>query len=617
MSRFDSGNVPNRVAGYPESSVADGADEIPEQTGWAKWHPLMRVLRGQWKGLALGVGVGMIWTVGKVSVPQLTRLAIDRAIEGAGSAWGWAFLIACAGLVTGTFTALRRYVAFSQSRLTEMRLREQLLQHILGLHIGYHDRAQTGQLMSRASSDLNQVQAFVVMIPLTMSNFALIGVVVAILFKTDPTLAAFALAPLPLVNFTARRFSSRIHPAVLEVQQEQAQLASVVEETVSGVRVIKGFGAEQVQADKLETEADDIRTASLRAARIRAIYLPFIDLLPAAGLIAVLGIGGHRVLNGELTIGELVAFNFYVQLLVWPLRTIGMMVAFGQRAAAALERIDHVLGTTPQVVDPETPVVPPRRPAGAATGGAIRFDNVRFGYESGAPVLDGFSLEIEAGSSVALVGTTGSGKSTVARLLVRFYDPQSGSITLDGVDIRDRLVHDVRRSVGLVFEDTLLFHDSVAANIAFADPEADFETVCRAAELAGADDFIDELPDGYSTVLGERGFSLSGGQRQRIAIARAVVSDPSVLVLDDATSAVDPSKEHEIRAAMETVMDGRTTIVIAHRPGTIAMADRVVLIDEGRVAAAGTHDELLATNTRYREVLAAAEAPAASAGSGD
>lgn len=577
----------------------------------------MALLRRQWKGLTLGVCVGLLWTVGKVSIPQLTRLAIDRAIEGAGSAWGWAFLIACAGVVTGTFTALRRYVAFSQSRLTEMRLREQLLQHILGLHIGYHDRAQTGQLMSRASSDLNQVQAFVVMIPLTISNLAMIGVVVGILFSTDPTLAVFALAPLPFVNWTARRFSGRIHPAVLAVQQEQAQLASVVEETVSGVRVIKGFGAEAVQAAKLETEADDIQAASLLAARIRAIYLPFIDLLPAAGLIAVLGIGGHRVLNGEMTIGELVAFNFYVQLLVWPLRTIGMMVAFGQRAAAALERIDQVLSTTPEVVDPAVPVSPRSGSASTPAGSAIRFENVTFGYDPDEPVLDGFTLDIEAGSSVALVGSTGSGKSTVARLLVRFYDPQSGSIELDGVDLRDRRVHDIRRSVGLVFEDTLLFHDTVAANIAFADPEADFETVRRAATLAGAADFVDDLPDNYSTVLGERGFSLSGGQRQRIAIARALVSDPSVLVLDDATSAVDPSKEHEIRAAMETVMAGRTTIVIAHRPGTIAMADRVVLIDAGKVAASGTHDELLATNTRYREVLAAAQAPAATGGGGD
>jgi len=569
---------------------------------WAEWRPLLALIRRQWKGLSLGVAVGLFWTVGKVAVPLLTGRAIDRAIEGPGSAYGWAFLIACAGLVTGTFTALRRYVAFSQSRLTERRLREQLLERILGLHIGYHDRAQTGQLMSRASSDLNQIQAFVMMIPLTLSNVALITVVGVVLFVIDPILAVCALATVPFLNIAARRFSGRIHPAVRAVQQEQAQLAGVVEETVAGIRVIKGFGAEQVQLDKLEVEAEDIRRESLVAARVRARYLPFMELLPAAGIIAVLAVGGHRVLDGRLTIGELVTFNFYVQLLVWPLRTIGMTVAFGQRAAAALERIHDVLGVTPLVVDGDTE-------SGVAAdmgAGAVRFDAVTFGYEPDEPVLDGLDLEIEPGTSVALVGTTGSGKSTIARLLVRFYDPQQGSIELDGVDLRDRSVHEVRRSVGLVFEDTLLFHDTVAANIAFANPEAAADEIRRAAELAGAADFIDDLPDGYDTVLGERGFSLSGGQRQRIAIARAVVSDPSVLILDDATSAVDPTKEYEIRSAMRTVMEGRTTIVIAHRPGTIAMADRVVLVGDGHVLADGTHEELLATEDRYRSVLAAA-----------
>ncbi len=579
--------------------MTSGEAEIDER---AKWRPLLALIRRQWTGLALGIVIGLVWTVGKVAVPQLTRLAIDRSIEGADSAWGWALLIACAGAITGTFTALRRYIAFRESRMTETRLRERLLEHILGLHIGYHDRAQTGQLMSRASSDLQQVQVFVVMIPLTVSNLALITVVVTVLFSTDPTLALFALAPLPLVNYVARRFSSRIHPAVRAVQQEQAELASVVEETVSGVRVVKGFGAEAVQADKLEVEADDIRRESLGAAKVRAAYLPFIDLLPSVGLIAVLAVGGHRVIDGQLTIGELVAFNFYVQLLVWPLRTIGMTVAFGQRAAAALDRIDDVLGTAPAVVDPPDP-----RPL-PADAGAVSFRDVRFGYAGDAAVLDGFTLDIPAGSSVALVGATGSGKSTVARLLVRFYDPQAGAIAIGGTELRDLRVHDVRRAVGLVFEDTLLFRDTVAANIAFAHPEIGDAAVRRAAELAGAAEFIEGLPDGYDTVIGERGYSLSGGQRQRIAIARAIVSDPSVLVLDDATSAVDPSKEHEIRDAMRTVMDGRTTVVIAHRPGTIAMADRVVLVDGGVVAAEGTHDELLATSRRYREVLAAGEA---------
>jgi ATP-binding cassette subfamily B protein len=255
------------------------------------------------------------------------------------------------------------------------------------------------------------------------------------------------------------------------------------------------------------------------------------------------------------------------------------------------------------VTDPESP----SRLDDDQRRGAVHFGDVSFGYEPGSPVLDGFELDLRAGDSIALVGATGSGKSTVARLLVRFYDVDRGSITLDGVDVRDMSLHDLRRSVGIVFEDTLLFHDTVSANIAFACPEAAQETIEGAARLAGAHDFIMGLPEGYETMLGERGYSLSGGQRQRIAIARAIVADPRILVLDDATSAVDPSKEHEIRSAMSTVMDGRTTIVIAHRPGTIALADTVILLDGGRVLAMGRHEDLLMSEPRYRDVLAAME----------
>jgi len=589
----------------------DPTPDRPASNRRAAWRPLLALLKQQRLGLGLGIAVGLVWTLGKVAIPQLTRLAIDRAIEGSESAWKWAGLIACAGLVTGTFTALRRFIAFSQSRLVERRLRERLLDHILGLHIGYHDRAQTGQLMSRGSSDLNQIQSFVVMIPITVSNFFLITFVVIALFMMNPVLALFAVLPLPFIYVNGRKFSTRVHPAVHAVQQEQAQLANVVEETVAGIRIVKGFGAEQVQANKLQIEADDIKGASMRAARIRATHLPINELLPSIGLIAVLGVGGHLVIRGEMTIGELVAFNFYVQLLVWPLRSIGMTIAFAQRASAALERIDEVLGVTPEVVDPDRPS--PR----TAEAGHVRFDGVVFGYDDRSTVLDQLTFDVAAGTSVAIVGATGSGKSTIARLLIRFYDPRAGSVSLGGVDLRDMTVHDVRNTVGLVFEDTLLFHDTVAANIAFAHPDATEEQVRRAAELAGAADFIDDLPYGYDTILGERGFSLSGGQRQRIAIARSIVADPAVLILDDATSAVDPSKEHEIRGAMATVMQGRTTIVIAHRAGTIAMADRVILLDGGRVAADGTHDELLATDGRYRAVLAASTAAVAAGGAGD
>ena len=442
------------------------------------------------------------------------------------------------------------------------------------------------------------------MIPITLSNVAQLIAVTVILVATDWRLAVVALAPLPFINVASRRFSSRIHPAVLAVQNEQAQLASVVEESVSGVRVVKGLGTEHVQFEKLRKEADDIRQVSLKAAGIRSRFLPAIDLLPSLGLIAVLGYGGHRVVNGDMSIGDLVAFNVYLTMLVWPLRNIGMMVALGQRAAAALVRVHEVLSTQPAVQSPERPKQLPARGIGTNVG-AVEFDDVHFGYGESHEILRGLRLSIAAGESVALVGATGSGKSTIVRLLLRFYDVAEGRITLDGIDVRRLDVQELRRNVGVVFEETFLFNDTVRNNIAFAKPDADMATVERAAKLAGAHDFVMRLPQGYDTQIGERGFSLSGGQRQRVAIARAIVADPRVLVLDDATSAVDPSKEHEIRDAMRTVMAGRTTIVIAHRPGTIALADRIVLIDEGRVAATGQHRELLETSERYREVLAA------------
>jgi ATP-binding cassette subfamily B protein len=548
--------------------------------------------------------IGLAWSGTKVMVPLLIGGAINGAVDGDDSLLVWALAIVALGLVAGILSATRRYVAFREARWTETWLRERLFAHLQALHIGFHDQTQAGQLMSRASNDLQQVQMFVVMIPLTMSNVALAAGVAVILLALNPALALCALLPLPLVNILAKRFSSRIHPAVMAVQARSADLATVVEETVSGVRVVKGFGAEPVQSARFGERAEDVRSASLDAAGVRRRYLPAMDLAPSIGLILVLGVGGHMVVNGTLTIGGLVAFNAYVAMLVWPLRTIGMTVSWGQRAAAALERVHEVLATEPIVADPPHAHALPARSPGRRTG-RVRFDEVRFGYDPSYPVLDGFDLTIEPGSSVALVGATGSGKSTVARLLARFYDIDAGAIELDGVDVRRLRLHDLRRSVGIVFEDTFLFHDTVAANIAFADPDAPAERIERAAALAGAAEFIDDLPEGYGTLLGERGFSLSGGQRQRIAIARAILADPRVLVLDDATSAVDPSKEHEIRGALATVMDDRTTIVIAHRPATISLAGRVVLLDGGRVAASGNHEELLASSERYGEVLAA------------
>ena len=575
------------------------------------WRLLIATLRLQVRGLSMGAGVGLAWTLGKVAVPQLTRLAIDKGIEKDGSLIFWTMLILAAATVAGFFAACRRYFAFRESRLTETYLRERLFAQIQGLHVGFHDKAQTGQLMSRSSSDLQQVQGFVVNIPIFVSQITMVLGVVIILFFSDPILAAVSLAPLPFINVSARRFSNKIHPAVLAVQQEQAQLANVVEETVSGVRVIKGFGAEGVQQAKLQTEADDIRRESMKAAYIRSRFLPAIDLLPSLGLVAVLGLGGHRVITGDMTLGGLVAFNTYLTMLIWPMRNIGMTIAFGQRAASALLRVNEILSEEPAIKDPAKPRQLPKAGLAQPTG-ALRFNNVRFGYDIGhtdVRVLEGLTLDVQPGESVAIVGATGSGKSTITRLLLRFYDPQTGSIELDGIDLRKLQLSELRRSVGVVFEDTLLFHDTVSSNIAFAKPGIDSDVVVRAAKLAGAHEFIMQLPEKYDTVLGERGFSLSGGQRQRIAIARAIVADPRVLVLDDATSAVDPTKEHEIRDALATVMRGRTTLVIAHRPATIELADRAVLLDEGVIAASGSHHELLETNEKYREVLAAMATP--------
>jgi ATP-binding cassette subfamily B protein len=573
------------------------------------WRLILDACRARRRGIMLGVLVGLGWTAGKVSVGLLVRQAVDNGIEADDMAAlrRWAMAIAVAAVAVGAFTGIRRYLAFREARWIETDLREKLFAHLQRLHFAFHDRAQTGQLMSRANTDLQQIQAFVVMIPLTISNGVTVLAVTVILLLTDPLLTVLALGSLPFLNVLATRFSRRLHPAVMGIQQESAELAAVVEETVAGVRVVKGFGAERVQRARLRVEADDVYGRSMEAARVRATFLPALELLPNLGLIATLGYGGHQVLNGNLTLGELVAFNVYVVMLIWPLRMLGMIIAQAQRSAASAERVSEVLETAPVIADSASGApLPSAGPSGGR--GEVRFENVRFGYAPELPmVLDGLDLIVPAGQSVAVVGATGSGKSTVARLIPRFYDVVEGRVVVDGIDVRDARLRELRKAIGIVFEETFLFSDSIGANIAFADPDASAEAIVRAAGLAGAHEFIEALPDGYDTLIGERGYSLSGGQRQRIAIARAILADPRVLILDDATSSVDPTKEHEIRDALAEVMRDRTTIVIAHRPATIALADRVVLLGAGHILADGTHDQLLASSPAYREVLAAAE----------
>jgi ATP-binding cassette subfamily B protein len=550
-----------------------------------------------------GVLSGVVWTGAKITVPLLAAAAIDQGIlpGDTNAIILFSLLIVVVGAVQAAGTGARRYAAFRISYRVETDLRERLFAHLQRLHFAFHDHAQTGQLMARANTDIQQVNQVVVLLPLFAASLFIVIAVVVVMMLKSVMLALLALGALPLLNIAATRFSHRIAPVSLRLQQELGDLSGVVEETVAGVRVVKGFGSEKLQAERLEAEADEVLDQALKAAWMRSGFLPLIDFLPALALVVILWYGGHLVLDGDLQIGDLVAFNSFILMLIWPLRMTGMLVAQASRASSSAGRIHEILSTDPAVVDPPNPVSLP-----AAGSGEVRFEDVTFAYGDGPRVLEHLDLVVRGGEAVAVVGATGSGKTTIARLISRFYDVREGRVALDGVDVRAMKVRDLRRSVGIVFEDTFLFTDSVAENIAFADPEAPMEQVRSAAALAGAAEFVDALPNGYDTVIGEHGFSLSGGQRQRIAIARAVLADPRVLILDDATSSVDPTKEHEIRAALREVMQGRTTVIIAHRAATIALADRVVLLDGGRILAEGTHDELLKSSVRYREVLASA-----------
>ncbi len=567
----------------------------------AGWRLMASTVRPQRRWVISGVMAGAVWTTAKIAIPAFAGAAIDNGIiPGDGNVIAkYAVLILFVGVVQAAGTALRRYSAFRISYRAETDLRQRLFAHLQRLHFAFHDHAQTGQLMARANSDIQQVNQVVIMLPLTISNILiLIGAVTVMLLKSV-TLALLALGAMPLLAYFATRFSHQIAPVSLELQQELGDLSGVVEESIAGVRVVKGFGAERRQTRRLNIEADSVLDRALVAARMRSNFLPLVDFLPALALVAILWYGGHLVLDGELQIGDLVQFNSYILMLIWPLRIGGMLVAQSARSAAAAGRVSEILETDNAVSDPAHPKPLPRDGTGE-----LRFEGVRFAYTSGQPVLDGFDLVVRGGEAVAIVGPTGSGKTTVARLLPRFYDVSEGRVLVDGVDVRDVGVHELRRSIGIVFEETFLFSDTVAENIAFAIPDAPMDVVRQAARLAGADEFIVELPDQYDTVIGEQGYSLSGGQRQRVAIARAVLADPRVLILDDATSSVDPTKEHEIRTALQQVMQGRTTLIIAHRAATIALADRVVLLDEGRIVAEGTHQDLLASSELYRKVLA-------------
>jgi ATP-binding cassette subfamily B protein len=571
----------------------------------AAWRFVRAVIRSQASGVVGAALSGLLWQAGAVSAPLMVKYAIDHGVltKDRHALLIWLGALLGVGLLEMTAGAVRHLYAIRNRARSDARVRDAIFAHALRLDASYHDRVGPGELMSRASSDSEHVARMMDSIGHTIGYVLTVFAVAIVLLVLDWRLALVVLIPLPLISFAGWAYSRRYHARTERLQERWGQAATLVEETVSGIRVVKGLGAGGPLAAEFRRRSRSIVDRALDIARLDAVFMPTLEFLPMLGLIAVLWLGGRRVINGDLSLGSFVAFNAYIGMLVWPLRVLGQRVTTLQKAVGASARISEVLDAEPQLRDPRHPE-PLERPV----RGDVRLSGVQFGHEGGHPVLDGLDLHVAPGESVALVGATGSGKSTVAGLLARLYDPDAGSVSLDGHDVRQLRIADVRGAVALVFEETFLFTDTVRENIRFARPDAGDEDVERAAELAGAAGFIADLPDGYGTLLGERGFSLSGGQRQRVAIARAILADPAVLVLDDATSAVDATKEHEIRAALTTVMSGRTTLVIAHRPATIALADRVAVLEGGRIVEQGTHAELVRSSVRYRALLALEDA---------
>ena len=565
------------------------------------------VIRSQTHGVVGAVVSGLLWQVGAVAAPLIVKYAIDHGIltRDRHALLIWLAALLGVGLLEVAGGAVRHIFAIRNRARSDARIRDAIFAHALRLDASYHDRVGPGELMSRASSDSEHVARLMDSIGHTIGYVLTVVAVSVVLLVIDWQLALIVLVPLPLITVAVWLYSRRYQVRTRLLQEGWADAATLAEETVSGIRVVKGLGAGKPLAASFRRRSDALVRRALDIAALDAVFMPVLELLPLLGLLAVLWFGGRRVLSGDLSLGSFVAFNAYVVMLVWPFRVLGQRVSTLQKALAAGVRIAEVLETEPQLRERRHAQHLPR-----PIRGEVELADVSFGHEGDRPVLDGLRLHVAPGESVALVGSAGSGKSTVAGLLARLYDPDEGRVLLDGHDVRDVRLEDVRRAVALVFEETFLFTDTVRENIRSGRPDAGDEEVAQAAALAGASEFIAELPDGYETILGERGFSLSGGQRQRLAIARAILADPAVLVLDDATSAVDATKEHEIRAALAMVMRGRTTLVIAHRPATIALADRVALLDDGHIVEEGTHAELLRRSERYRMLLALEEVAA-------